>query len=397
MSEPTAVEVEDAGGAPLAGPAASPASVGAVGTAFAPLTLAELAGSAAAAAAGQAGPTPAGPPEGIVEAPEPAAVAVTGKGERHARNMGCVRDALLVALGALGGSMLALAVLFYVNGTLDFGQAERIKLIESGTATIEQQMGDLSGHLRQQATAMDQVKADAAADAQRIAALKAQSDAVQTAASDLDRRLAQAETKSAAQDAAIAGAVQTAGELRSQLDAANAQIATLQESANRLQQTAQDLQAQLAGAATVQPAVTPGVSSTPEAMAPASPTSGQSAILMTPALQAFPSAIPIAAPRSGQGHLFGVIWADGNGNGQPDAGEEPIPGARVILRSPLGADLATSVTGADGRYLFADLDPNLYGLAVFIPSPLSSAQARTIAVTVGSDKAVEVNVNSLAP
>ena len=99
--------------------------MGTVGTAFKPLTMEELAGTAAAVAAtaSQVGPTPREAPGDAVEAPEPASALAANAGERPARNMGCVRDALLVALGALGGAMLALALLFYVNGTLDFGQA----------------------------------------------------------------------------------------------------------------------------------------------------------------------------------------------------------------------------------------------------------------------------------
>jgi hypothetical protein len=328
---------------------------------------------------------------GAMSSVVPATVVSSETMESQAGRMGCLRDGLLVGLGSLFGAILALGLLFYVNGTIDFGQHERVKLLDSTIATLEQQNDDLKGQLQQHSAGLDEVKANAAADAQRIAALKAQSDAAQTATHELETRLAQAEAKTAALDASMGEVVQGNADLRSQLDEATTQIAGLQDGAARMEQAARDLQTQVSGALSGRPATPPGVT------IPGFSQIGKQTIANTPALEAFPPATPIPAPRSGQGHLYGVVWADRNGNGIPDAGEEAISDVRIVLRSSTATELASTVTGADGRYLFADIDPNPYGLVAFIPSPLSSAQARTVSVIVGSDEAVEVNLNSLAP
>lgn len=335
----------------------------------------------------------------------PASQAPSEPVESRKERMGCLRDALLVALGSLLGAILALGLLFYVNGTIDFGQHERVKLLDSSVDTLARQNEDLQSRLQQYGAGMDEVKANAEADAQRIAALKAQADgaeaAAQTAAAtavqELDQRLAESEAKIAAQGVVIEDVVQGNAELRSRLDEANTQISGLEEGAARLEQTTLDLEKLVAGA--------PGGQATPSAPTgilpgPAAAGSGQTAgrtIAGTPALAAFPPAAPIPAPRSGQGHLFGVVWADANGNGLPDAGEDAVSGVRIVLRDATAEEIDNTVTGADGRYLFADIDPNTYEVVVFLSRALSQVPPHTVSVTVTNDEAVEVNVDSLAP
>ncbi len=445
MSDSFAIDNEKAGKEQPIDHAASgaPARVGAIGTIFEPLTPEELMGGRAPASieavgaaatvlaedthpqapptelASAAGETVAAdevviPPaagETLVEtaavalAAEPASPAQSEPVESRTEGMGCLRDALLVGLGSLLGAILALGLLFYVNGTIDFGQHERVKLLDSSIDTLQRQNDDLQSQLQQHVAGLDEVKANAAADAQRIAALKAQTDgaqtAAQTAAQELDKRLAQTEAKTAAQGVAIDEVVQGSAEIRSRLDEANTQITGLQDGAARLEQAAQDLQTLVSGALrdALRGQPTPSVPTNilpGSAAAGAGQTSGRS-IAGTPALAAFPPSAPIPAPRSGQGHLFGVVWADSNGNGLPDAGEEAISGVRIVLRSATAEELASTVTGADGRYLFADLDPNTYNVVAFIPRTLAPSRPHTVSVTVGNDEAVEVNLDSLAP
>ena len=446
MSEPSAIDNEKAGQEQPFGQAAP--RVGAIGTTFAALTPEELIGAGAAAPIGTvaaAGETMAAdevaaptvgdeppvaiaavavaaeskppvaiaavavaaeskPPVAIAAvalAAEPAPPAPSEPADGRTERMGWLRDALLVGLGSLLGALLALAILFYVNGTLDYGQHERVKLLDSSIDTLQRQEDDLQSQLQQNAAGLDDVKANAAADAQRIAALKAQTDGAETAArtavQELDKRLAQTEAKMAVQAAAIDEVVQGNTEMGARLDEANTQITGLQDGAARLEQAAQDLQALVSGALSGQagPAV-PSIILPGSAAAGSGQTSGRSTV-STPALAAFPSAAPIPAPRSGQGHLFGVVWADDNGNGLPDSGEEAISGVRIVLRGATAAELASTVTGADGRYLFADLDPNTYEVVAFSARTLAPARPRTVSVTVGSDEAVEVNLEGLAP
>ena len=387
-------------------------AVGAAATALAgdtdpqapPMELASAAGETVAADEVVAQPAAGAPPVGtgaVALAAEPASLAQSEPVESRSEGMGCLRDALLVGLGSLLGAILALGFLFYVNGTIDFGQHERVKLLDSSIDTLQRQNDDLQSQLQQQVAGLDEVKANAAADAQRIAALKAQTDgaetAAQTAAQELDKRLAQTEAKTAAQGVAINKVVQGNAEIRSRLDEANIQITGLQDGAARLEQATQDLQTLVSGALRGQPTPSVPTSILPgSAAAGSGQTTGRS-IAGTPALAAFPPSAPIPAPRSGQGHLFGVVWADGNGNGIPDAGEQAISGVRIVLRSATAEELASTVTGADGRYLFADLDPNTYEVVAFIPRTLAPTRPHTVSLTVGSDEAVEVNLDSLAP
>ena len=65
--------------------------------------------------------------------------------------------------------------------------------------------------------------------------------------------------------------------------------------------------------------------------------------------------------------LGNFVWEDLNGNGLQDASEPGIAGALVSLHSDAGTVLAQQQTGADGRYLFADLDAGTYYLHFATP------------------------------
>ncbi len=89
----------------------------------------------------------------------------------------------------------------------------------------------------------------------------------------------------------------------------------------------------------------------------------------TPAPSETPTATPTVAPSetptatptgpSGQGSVEVVAFHDVNANSKPDGGESLLPGAGFSVSREL-TPVATGVTGEDGRYLFAKLDPGTY-------------------------------------
>ncbi|MCC8247427.1 hypothetical protein [Saccharothrix luteola] len=72
--------------------------------------------------------------------------------------------------------------------------------------------------------------------------------------------------------------------------------------------------------------------------------------------------LPVRDPNSAADTLAGLVYGDRNGNGAPDAGEA-LQGVRVTVTTngpPWTRPEAT--TGADGRFRFADLPVQVYGL-----------------------------------
>ena len=55
-----------------------------------------------------------------------------------------------------------------------------------------------------------------------------------------------------------------------------------------------------------------------------------------------------------------TVWFDDNHNGRQDADEDGVPGMTVILRDPLGAELARTTTSGSGAYGFDDLAAGAY-------------------------------------
>lgn len=67
--------------------------------------------------------------------------------------------------------------------------------------------------------------------------------------------------------------------------------------------------------------------------------------------------------------LAGMVYADTNENGIPDAGESPIAGVMVTLvDGSTGQVVAATTTGPDGRYQFRDLRPGVYEVREMQPA-----------------------------
>jgi uncharacterized repeat protein (TIGR01451 family) len=66
------------------------------------------------------------------------------------------------------------------------------------------------------------------------------------------------------------------------------------------------------------------------------------------------------------GVIGDLVWLDvvADGSYDPQDGDQPLPGVTVVLRNGAGAQIATSTTGIDGKYLFTDLPTGDYTVSV---------------------------------
>ena len=60
--------------------------------------------------------------------------------------------------------------------------------------------------------------------------------------------------------------------------------------------------------------------------------------------------------------LGDFVWIDKNKDGLQDAGEVGVPGVKVTLKDGTGATVGTTTTGADGKYLFDNLNDGTYSV-----------------------------------
>ncbi len=110
-----------------------------------------------------------------------------------------------------------------------------------------------------------------------------------------------------------------------------------------------------------------------------------------PSLTLFPPLEALPDLTAGQSHIFGLVWDDLNGNGQPEEGEIPIPSVSIILRDARGNVVATTVTDGAGRYLFADVAPGVYIVEETDPADAISILSNLITVTAPAGSMVETN------
>ncbi|MCO6451048.1 MAG: hypothetical protein J5I90_09715 [Caldilineales bacterium] len=111
----------------------------------------------------------------------------------------------------------------------------------------------------------------------------------------------------------------------------------------------------------------------------------------TPALQRFPADTPITYPEPEQSHIFGLVYDDRNHSRIPDQGDKALSGITVILRDPSDREIATVVTGPDGRYLFANVRPGLYFVVEMDADGSTSVTPNYVNVSARPDRLVEVN------
>lgn len=108
--------------------------------------------------------------------------------------------------------------------------------------------------------------------------------------------------------------------------------------------------------------------------------------------------IPVRDPNSATDTLAGLVYGDRNGNGAPDAGEA-LQGVRVTATtSGSPSPGLEAITGADGRFRFADLSVQVYGLRVDdAPDGWVVAQANSHVAVDGSGSAANLVVRATRP
>lgn len=304
---------------------------------------------------------------------------------------GCLRDGILVMLGAMAGVALALGLLFYVNGTLDFGRHERVAALASGLETLQSRQEQTATKVEQQETTLGELDADAAERVAQLGALAGQIDELETKADDLARQATVAQEKLDTLDSAVQTVAQENEGIRAQTAALAEQIALLGASAERFRGFVAGLRDLAASIAGPLPAEEPAAGAETAPAAPAQ-------LPDTPALVFFPPLEPIPQPPPGQSLIYGLVWADASADGQPSADEAPLMNWMITLRDARGQELAAQITDANGRFVFDNLIPGSYTLVLAAPIDVEEdAVPQTITVTTGPDSASEVNFNVLTP
>lgn len=88
--------------------------------------------------------------------------------------------------------------------------------------------------------------------------------------------------------------------------------------------------------------------------------------------------------------LGNYVWRDNDGDGVQDAGEPGIAGVTVTLYDGSGNAVASTITDADGKYLFTNLDPGTYSVGFStIPSGLNWTVKDANTGTDGTDSDVD--------
>ncbi len=327
-------------------------------------------------------------------APQPTEMAARSATPHHVANppraglggRGCVLAFVLLALGIVLGAGLALAVLFVLNGTLDFGRHERLIYLNSWVTDLDRRIETVQGRIETQDTALKTTQTELETLRRRLDESSARLETLNTGLSDLTdradalaRELEETSVRMADFEATVETVTQENAAIRSQFEDINNRLVALNESAARFRDFLLGLQTLLDDLVAVTPATAPEA----ETAMTAAP---EEAITGSPALSLFPPLTPIPPPAAGQSHIFGLVWRDANSNGLPEEGEAVVVGAVVVLAQADGRRLAATVTGADGRYLFADLVPGAY--VVTLPSETTPA----VSLVAGADEAVEVNI-----
>ncbi|GJM62740.1 SdrD B-like domain-containing protein [Persicobacter diffluens] len=84
--------------------------------------------------------------------------------------------------------------------------------------------------------------------------------------------------------------------------------------------------------------------------------------------------------------LGDFVWFDENENGIQDDGELGVPNVTVYLKNEALDVVATTVTGADGSYIFDQLEPNIPYSVVFVESSIPAGYTATVANAGSNDE-----------
>lgn len=100
-----------------------------------------------------------------------------------------------------------------------------------------------------------------------------------------------------------------------------------------------------------------------------------------------------------QDKLGDFVWSDTNGNGVADEGEPGVAGAKLTLKDDKGAEVATTTTGADGKYLFDQLAGGTFQVCLdtaALPTSVAGyhvSNACTAMTTLGASKHEDLSLD----
>ena len=107
-----------------------------------------------------------------------------------------------------------------------------------------------------------------------------------------------------------------------------------------------------------------------------------------------PTATPTETPTPTGGTVQGTVFDDLNGNDSRDAGEAGVPGTTVELRGITDPGFSeTEVSGAQGQYSFADVEPGTYQMSVIaVPPGYEWGAGTPYPVTVSAGEVEEIDI-----
>ncbi|HID34684.1 MAG TPA: hypothetical protein EYP25_08980 [Anaerolineae bacterium] len=320
---------------------------------------------------------------------------------------GCLRDILLVLAAVILASAFIFAILYSINGTLLLNDREKTTQLTLEQVRLEEQIADLQAKLSAQEGAIRAVD-------DRLNALQAQSDAIEQAAEVARQRVGELEAAQQRVEEDVVALDERMAGLEGEVQGIQEDIADFERVAERFTPFVEGLTRLIAEVVGEGPQSQ--VETTPEPTTPVPETTSTitstlsltqtvtitltatitPTLSVTPtpesrALRLFPPTAPLPAPAFDRGVIYGLVWRDADANGQPDAGEKPIAGAFVTLKSASGRQLLHMVTGVDGRYTFINVPPNAYQVVLHPTPDQSPTTEMEFMVRVEGGDRIEVN------
>ncbi len=392
-----------------------PVTVGPVETTFPPLEPEELIPPVPdEESAAQGGETPSG------ETPPPLE---TTSGSNNTL-VGCLRDVAVVLLAMILSAAFVIFILLALNGTLFLNDRDKATQLALEQQRLEDQMTQFQSQLAQQGEALQSLEGRMSSVEEQLdgliqrvdhqqgqlEALQARTDEIEQAAEASRQELATVQQQQEALAARMDDLAQANKALEETIATIQTDIAGFQQVAGRFNRFVEGMTRLIAEVAVEDAAASQATSTltpvpSPQATEPITPTATITATptitptqTITPtgpetsqALTLFPPAQPIPTPEPHRGVVFGLVWEDANGNGQPDAGERPVAGVRVTLRNPRGRALLDMVTGPDGRYAFLNLPPGEYRLQLIPETGVTLTTDNPQDLFVVANQSLEVN------
>ena len=396
-------------------------TVGPVNVAFTPLEPEDIV-DAASPSRGEEAAAESGPAPTANEPPSPPPLQTAPSGDNAL--LGCLRDILVVLVSMLLAVVFVFALLLAINGTLRLNEQEKTTQLALEQAQMKRRLATMEAKIGEQAGALngmherldglqqglEETAAEQQALAGRVDALNARADEIEQAAETVRQDVVTLQSAQQATAQELTSLDARVGQLEDEVQGIQTDLADFKKVAERFNRFVEGLTRLIAEVAvegipsqpavtTPQPEITQEVTATitstltitPTATMPPAETPTPSPPPLSPTLKLFPPAFPLPTPAFDRGIIFGLVWNDANGNGQPDPGEEPVSGAVVALKTTRGRSLLNMVTGADGRFAFINVPPDAY-LVVLRPT---DAQTPTTdveqTVQVQGGESIEVN------